>query len=100
MIISSSKARRIVSNYAILQKIPELLAAVEAWKKADRVWEAKKDCPSCNQVSVFAESEQIALNEIRNLPKDAIARLKEFLGETELYIYEPVANGKPRTIQL
>ena len=100
MIISSNQAQKIVSNHSVLQKVPELLAAVEEWKAADRTWQAKKNCKTCNKAQIFSGVEQNALDAIRGLSKDAVGRLKAHLGEKTLYIYEPISNGKPRMIEL
>ena len=86
MIITGSKALRIVSNHAVLQKVPELLVPVEAYVKAARTYEAKRNCKTCDRISFFSPVEEAALSAIAALPPDAVARLKEFLGAKDLFV--------------
>ena len=100
MIISSSAAARIVSSHAILQAVPELLAPVEAYAMADRQWKSKTNCKDCDRIKIFAGVEEQALKAIINLSSDAVQRLKDYLGQGDLYVYLPVAGGKPQIKQL
>ena len=103
MIISSQKASQIVSNHAVLKAVPELLAAVETYKTAERLWDIKKatpNCKSCKRADIFAQAELAAIKAISSLTKEQAQKLAVFLNTSELYIYEPVPGQKPRLKQL
>lgn len=97
MIITSQKALNLIANHAILQAVPELLGAVEAYRAADRQWTTKKDCKTCEKAKYFGPVEIAALNAIKSLPPEAVERLKKFTGEKEIYLNLPNP-GKPGSI--
>jgi hypothetical protein len=100
MIISAPAAIRIISSHAILQTVPELLAPVEAYSLAERQWKGKANCKDCEKAKIFASVEEQALKAIINLPSDAVRRLREYLGQGDLYVYVPVPGSKPQIKQL
>lgn len=90
MIITGQKALNLVSNHAILKAVPELLGPVEAFAAANRQWQPKKNCPgNCDKSQFFNSVETAALTAFSNLASDAVARLKTFLGQRELYVNVP-----------
>jgi hypothetical protein len=92
MIITANKALNLVSNHAVIQKVPELLDVVEAYVEANRQFKPKQGCGDCKKADFFAPVETKALAAIAALPSDAITRLKSFLGVTKLYI-NPASAG-------
>ena len=100
MIVTSQKARRIVSSHAVLQQVPELLAAVEAHADAAKQLALHPNCPKCRQADFFGPVELQALQAIEALSPEAARRLMAFLGEKELYLYSTQPGKPPVTKQL
>jgi hypothetical protein len=98
MIITAQKALNIVSNHAVVKKVPELLSAVELFAEADRAYRPKKGCGDCKKADFFSPVENKALEAIANLSPDAILRLKAFLGVKDLYL-NPIVPGKQATLR-
>lgn len=98
MIITAHKALNLVSNHAVIQKVPELLGPVEAYAEANRNWQPKKGCGDCKKSDFFSPVEKQALDAIANLNSDAILRLKDFLGTKTLYVNSSIA-GKEATLK-
>lgn len=100
MIVTSLKARKIVSSHAVLEKVPELLAAVEAHASAVRLLKTRPNCPKCKQADLFGPVEAQSIKAIGALLPDAARRLMAYLGEKELFIYENIPGKPPATKQL
>lgn len=100
MIITANRALNLVSNHAVIQEVPELLDAVEAYVQKERQWAPKKSCGNCDRVSFFQPLEESTLRAIEGLSKDAIARLAKFVGAKDLYINTASDNGKSNLKQL
>lgn len=98
MIITASRALTLVSSHAVLQKVPELLGAVEAWAEANRRFKPKQGCSDCKAADFFSPVEKKALEAIAGLSSDAVRRLKEYLNVKDLYVNSAVA-GKEATLK-
>jgi len=100
MILSGPKARRIVSNYAILAAVPELQRPVESNNRKEKEFKARRDCRTCDETSFFAEVEKEAMDTIAALQPDAMRRLAEFVKEREILAYVSIPGQKPQYKQL
>lgn len=100
MIITAQRAMSLVSNHAVIQAVPELLDAVEAYVAKERQWNPKKTCGNCDKISFFQPLEESTLRAIQGLSPDAIARLAKFMNAKDLYINAPSEGGQSKLKQL
>ena len=101
MILSGSKARRIVSNYEVLRAVPELQRPVESNRMQENLYKTKGRCAKgCDDATFFSGVEKEALDAIVALSPDAMGRLAGFLGEKEILSYVSIPGKKPQYKQL
>ena|ERR1035437_2233221 len=94
MIITRNTALNLVSNSAVVQKIPELNPYVEQYKQSSK---GKVGCKSCSSNSLSTTLGKTVLDFLGTLNSSQVAVLKTILGDSHLYVY--VANGDGKTLK-
>ena len=98
MIITGNQALKLVSSHSIVEAVPELLPAVEAFVQANKQWKPKQGCGDCSRGTFFDPVEKQALDAIASLSSEAVGRLKKHLGRRDLYVNVPQP-GKPAIVK-